>query len=406
AAMRGAIAAGEAQLAMRLAAAAGWYWWLGGRRTEGLELMIAATNIHGDVTDDVRAMTYALVVHFVTSGRGDAQQAAHWIHQAYRFTRQVQHRNPLLELVVPLERMLEAEEASVPAFEPLLDSADPWVRAVARLQLGKARIMLGQGGRDADAYLEAALAEFRAIGERFGMSFALTELADRIATRGEFATACEYYEQAVAVVTEIGAVEDVIRMRSRQAQLYWLLGDPDASAAAIVEAQRCAEGVTWPYALVELALAKVALARLRGDVEQARHQLDMAVLFMGEDVEQPNIRAGIQDLMGYLANDLEVARTHRRAACQAAVDAGHPTMLAQVLVGVADFALRIDQHERAAQLLAASVGFRGLPDRSDPDAARIEREARRHLGEARLAEVTVEGRQANWSQLVELTLGS
>ena len=40
----------------------------------------------------------------------------------------------------------------LPAFEPLLDSEDPWVRALARLQLGKMRIMLGEGGRDADAY--------------------------------------------------------------------------------------------------------------------------------------------------------------------------------------------------------------------------------------------------------------
>jgi predicted ATPase len=75
AAMRGAITAGDAQAAMRLAAAAGWYWWLGGRRSEGIELMIAATNIPGEVTDDVRAMTYALVVLFVTSGRGDEHQA-------------------------------------------------------------------------------------------------------------------------------------------------------------------------------------------------------------------------------------------------------------------------------------------------------------------------------------------
>src|SRR5439155_14347269 len=41
AAMRGALAAGEAQAAMRLAAGAGWYWWLGGRKTEGLELLTA-----------------------------------------------------------------------------------------------------------------------------------------------------------------------------------------------------------------------------------------------------------------------------------------------------------------------------------------------------------------------------
>ena len=36
AAMRGALAAGEAQAAMRLAAGAGWYWWLGGHKAEGM----------------------------------------------------------------------------------------------------------------------------------------------------------------------------------------------------------------------------------------------------------------------------------------------------------------------------------------------------------------------------------
>src|SRR5206468_883311 len=114
-----------------------------------------------------------------------------------------------------------------PAFEPLLTDDDPWVRALARLQLGKMRIILGQGGQDADAYLETALAEFRALGERWGISFALTELANRIATRGEFAGACEYFDQAIAVVTEVGAIEDVVSMRARQAQLYWLLDDAE-----------------------------------------------------------------------------------------------------------------------------------------------------------------------------------
>src|SRR4029077_9899569 len=121
--------------------------------------------------------------------------------------------------------------------------------------------------------LEMALAEFRAIGERWGISFALTELADRIAVRGEFAGACEYYEQAGAVVTEVGAIEDVIQLRSRQAQLSWLLGDEDPSAAAIAEAQRCAERVTWPDALAELALSKAELARWNGDAEEAYRQL-------------------------------------------------------------------------------------------------------------------------------------
>ncbi len=171
-AMRGALAAGEAHAAMRLAAGAGWYWWLSGHRAEGIELITAATETPGEVPDEIRAMVYALVVHFASSGRGDAHQVAESIHKAYRFSQRSQSRDPMLGLVVPLERMLQAPDAFLPAWEPLLDSEDPWVRALARLQLGKMRIMLGQGGRDAEAYLEMALAEFRALGERWGISFA------------------------------------------------------------------------------------------------------------------------------------------------------------------------------------------------------------------------------------------
>ena len=408
-AMRGVLAAGEAHAAMRLAAAAGYYWWLGGHKAEGIELIIAATKTPGEVTDEIRATVYALVVAFVTSGRGDEHQAAEWIHQAYRLSQRSQRsqrHDPYLAFVAPLERMLQAPDAILPAFEPLLDNEDPWVRALARLQLGKMRIMLGQGGRDADAYLEMALAEFRALGERWGISFALTELADRIATRGEFAGACEHYEQAIAVVTEVGATEDVIRMRSRQAQLYRLLGDKDSSAAAIAEAQRCAERVTWPDALAELALSKAELARWDGHAEEAHQQLGVAATILGDEAERADIRAVTHDLLGYLAGDLGEARAHRAAACQAAAEAGHAPLIALVLVGVADLALRCDQDEQAARLLAASAGVRGLPDRSHPDVARIEQIARHRLGEARFAEAAREGTQTSWSQLVTVTLAS
>ena len=406
AAMRGALAAGEAQAAMRLAAAAGWYWWLGGHKTEGIELLTAATSMQGEVTDDIRATVYALVVHFVSSGRGDEYTAAEWIHQAYRFSQRSQSRDPRLAFVAPLERMLQAPDDFLPAWEALLENEDPWVRALARLQVGKMRIVLGQGGRDADAYLEMALAEFQALGERFGISIALTELADRLAVRGEFAGACEHYERAIAAVTEVGAIDDVIVLRSRQAQLYWLLGDEDASAAAIAEAERCAERVTWPDALAELALSKAKLARWGGHAEEANQQLGVATTMLGDEAEQANIRAVTHDLLGYLADDLSEARTHRVAACQAASEAGHAPLIAQVLVGVADLALRRDQYAQAARLLGASAGVRGVRDRSDPDVARIERDVRRHLGEARFAEVTQEGTQTSWSQLVEVTLAS
>jgi hypothetical protein len=96
-------------------------------------------------------------------------------------------------------------------------------------------------------------------------------------------------------------------MRSRQAQLYWLLGDEESSAAAMAEAQRYAERVAWPSALAELALAKAKLARWSGDTEQAYRQLGVATTMLGDEAEQANIRAVTHDLLGYLAGDLSEA---------------------------------------------------------------------------------------------------
>ncbi|MFI2264383.1 BTAD domain-containing putative transcriptional regulator [Streptomyces tubercidicus] len=406
AAMRNALAAGEAQGAMRLAAAAGWYWWLGGHKAEGNELIMAATALPGEVADGTRAMVYAFVIMFMTSGLADQYQAEEWIHRAYDISRRLPRPHPALGFVAPLKRMLQAPDAFLPAFEPLLTDEDPWVRALARLHLGKMRIILGHDGRDADAYLETALTEFRALGERWGISFALSELAQRSAVRGEFAGACEYYEQAIAVVTEVGAIEDVVRIRSRQAQLYWLLGDADASVAAMAEAQRSAERVAWPSALAELAMAKADLARWSGNPEQAHQQLDAATAMLGDDAERPNVRAVIQDLLGYLAEDLDKARAHRIAAFHAASEAGHAPLIAQVLVGIADLALRNHQYEQAARLLAASTAVRGLPDRSQPDVARIEHTARRNLGATRFTEATQDGTQTSWRDLATATLTS
>ena len=401
-ALRGALAAGEAHGVMRLAAAVGWYWWLGGHKAEGIELITAAANTPGEVSDEIRATVYALVVMFMTDGPADQYQAAEWIHQAYRFAQRSQPGHPALAFVAPLERLLQGPDAFLPAWESLLDNEDPWVRALARLQLGKMRIMLGQGGRDVDAHLELALAEFRVLGERWGISFALRELADRIATRGEFAGACELYGQAIEVVTEVGASEDVVQMWSRRAQLYWLLGDEESSMAAMAEAQRHAERVAWPSALAELALAKAELARWRGDTEQAYRQLSVATTML--DPERANIRAVTHDLLGYLAGRLDEAREHRVVAFQAATEAGHAPLIARVLVGVADLALRGERYEQAARLLAASASVRGLPDRSQPDVARIGQAARRRLGDTRFAEATQEGAHASWPELAEATL--
>ncbi|GAA2759343.1 BTAD domain-containing putative transcriptional regulator [Actinopolymorpha rutila] len=404
AAMRGALAAGEAQGAMRLTASAGWYWMLGGHRAEGIELSTAAAGMSGEVTDDVRATAYAFAAYFVTAGQASEHHAQEWIHQAYEISQRVRRPHPALGFVAVLERMLREPDDFLPAFEPLLVADDPWTRANARLTRGRMRILLGRDEREADADIETALAEFRELGERWGAGFALAALADRLATRGEFDRACRLYEQAVEAVSEVGAIEDVLRIRAQQAQVYWLSGDDRSSASAMAEAQRCAERIVWPDALAQLALAKAELARWRGDSGEALREVARAraVLADGEEYS----RGVTYDLLGYLAEDLDQSREHRIAVFHAVSREGNAPLIARALVGIADLALRREQYEQAARLLAASTSVRGLPDRSLPDVARIEQAVRHRLGDTVFTEATREGSQADWRELAAVTLAS
>jgi tetratricopeptide (TPR) repeat protein len=339
---------------------------------------------------------------FMSDGMADQYSAEEWIRRAGEVTRRVRGGHPALRLVSAMERLLLGPDAVPTAFEPLLTDDDPWVRALARLQTGKMRVMFGDGSERADADLARALTEFRALGERWGISFALTELADRLTTRGDLARARDLYEEAIGVVAEVGVVEDVVSLRSRVARLYWLMGEMAAGASAMAEAQRYAERVAWPTALAELALARVELARWNGDDAEARRQLAVATALLGDDAGHGNVAAVVQSLLGYLAASPEEAGRHRRAALRAASEAGAAPLIASVLVGIADQALRAGEFEQAARLLAASDTVRGLPDRGHPDAARISEAVRRHLGEAAPAEAAVAG----WRELAEITLAS
>lgn len=404
AAVRGSIAAEQASEAMRLVGSAVWYWFLGGHKLEGTALSIAAASLPGEVSDETRAIAYSAVAQFVTARPGGhPAQVEEWIHEADRLAPSVQRRHPMLSFAGLMARLVHDPVDFLPTIEPLLTDDDPWVRAVARLDRGRFRLAFGGDDSGVDADLEDALAEFRALGERWGISFALTSLADRHATRGEFAVACEQYEEAVAARTGVGAIEDVVAMRARQAQLYWLLGDERASAFAMAEAQRCADGIVWPDATAEMALSKARLAYWRGDRDEAYEQLAVVQALLGE---VNGFRAQTEDLYGYLAEDLERCRAHRREAFDVALVVEHLQMVAEVLVGVADLALRQGEDEQAVRLLAASESLRGGPDHSLPDAARILEDARGRLSETAFAEATEAGQREDWRALAEVTLAS
>ncbi|MGH8826689.1 MAG: hypothetical protein ACRDVZ_03615, partial [Jiangellaceae bacterium] len=84
--------------------------------------------------------------------------------------------------------------------------------------------------------------------------------------------------------------------------------------------------------------------------------------------------------------DLDSAGARRAEALDIALGSGDDALVSQVLVGVADQAVRHGFTREAAQLLAASEVIGGGPDLSRPDRARVAAVARAALGESQFAE--------------------
>jgi predicted ATPase/DNA-binding SARP family transcriptional activator len=405
AALRGAIADGWAAEALRLVAAVGWYWYLSGHRAEGTELAVAAGSLEGEVPDEIRALSGTIIAMFLTSGYGgDQYQAQEWIQSAYAAAQRSGSDHQVIGFIVPLARMLEAPTDFLSAFDPLVEDADPWVRAQARLARGRLRLMLGSDETDVDSDMERSLAEFRVIGDRWGVSSALVFMAHRTGALGEFTKACEQFDEAAAALVELGSTEEVISVRARQAQLYWLAGDERASAAALAQADRFAAGIAWPAIVAELTFAKAHLARWRGDLDEARELLESVLSDPASD--GGGIAFTLQDLSAYLVDDLDRARALRAEALALAAGMSYPPMIADALIGIADLAARQGKDEDAARLLGAAEAVRGTTDRSLWDAVRLAEETRNRLGETGFTEAVRAGREWDWRELAESVLAS
>jgi len=161
----------------------------------------------------------------------------------------------------------------------------------------------------------------------------------------------------------------------------------------------------WPEARYWVAFTAAELARLDGDLAQARKLTAEAGVAVGAGLAAPQARAMVASTEGYLAaaaGDLPAARrAHARAVAEAVSSVDSP-VVAQILVGVADLALHEGDAPRAATLLGASVGVRGAPDLSLADEVRVTAEVRAVLGDAELARLRQAGAGTTLETVTEL----
>ncbi|WP_051791545.1 BTAD domain-containing putative transcriptional regulator [Amycolatopsis jejuensis] len=382
AAVRGAIAAGDATTSLRLASSCTWFWMLIGNKTEGQELVKAALAVPGEVDDELRAVGYAMAALLITAGVTDDQAADEWVRTALELSRG-STTHPVLRFMIPLYEQLSASRRGTPpkmsALDELVADEDPWLRAQARLHRSRLMLNIHHDPVAEEADVRESVRLFRLSGERWGLSLALSGLAELLARRGDLVEATACHEESIKVVAEIGAVEDVMYGRGRQAQVLWQLGDEAGAVAALATAEREAAPVAFPDSLACLAQAKGDLARWRGNAAEARVELDRAEALLSETPAHPLFRSMLLHSHAYLdaqAGDLASARARRLEALRLVYESGEALYQATVLVGVADHALRSDRPAAAAGLLAAANALRGGPDLGLPDATTADAQVR------------------------------
>jgi predicted ATPase/DNA-binding SARP family transcriptional activator len=387
AAVRAAIDAGDGRTATALAARLGWYWWLRGHRAEGAALAVEVAAMGGPADGEDQALTYAFGALNGLEGALPTDQVQEAFRRATEYGAGPRAAHPALRLLHPLAAIFDNhnEGAALDLVEPLFDDPDPWLRAVSKMIMAQLRLNFGQSADLAAAEMRDSLAGFRAIGERWGIGFALSSLGDMAAARGDFVQAVRWQREAIALVSEVGIRDDLPQLQVKLAHQLWLAGEQDEALRMLKQSRESAEEVGLAEVLASVEYGTATLAREQGDLAEARAAMSRSAALVDHTTFVPQFRALVRGTLGLIegaAGDLELAREHHAAAMRLATESKDSPVIAHILVGVADLAMHEGDPERAAFLLGAADSVRGSEDRSVPDTERITIEARAALGDA------------------------
>ncbi|EXG79600.1 BTAD domain-containing putative transcriptional regulator [Cryptosporangium arvum] len=239
---------------------------------------------------------------------------------------------------------------------------DPWTAALQQFGLAYMRAMNSGDLAGAVVSLEASMAGFRAIGERWGETMALTELADLAEARGEQDRFLALNEQAMRLAVELESDEDRGGLFCRRATNAARFGDLDTADALYRHAAELG-GRAGASDVQARALAGHAHVRwLRGDVEGARRRYEQGLTELtGAGYLTNEIRALLTIGLGWVAyatGDPALARERHRSALVSGVQSYSP-VAGDVAEGLAAAALAEGDPTTAATLLGLVPALRG-----------------------------------------------
>ena len=414
AAIRWSVARGDADTALRFIRSLGYYWVQRG---------------HGEadaLTREVLAMTPPPLTQVLVEGRVIcALLAAGWNWDIDRVREPLRAAiaalkefDPDYEAVHPLVAMAEpvlmqfdgVTEQAKQYFERYVVSRDPWLRAVGKVYVASYAMSLGKLD-GAEESCRAGLAELRAIGEQWGVSMGLTQLAEFTELRADHAASIEAVTEAVAIGQEISIWGDLTYVQARLAVLHARAGDLDRAHAELARVQRTVEsrgGQVDTDRWVMFMLSEVAWHQ--GDYAEAARSCEtvLAAIAPHEALWWQSLRAHVKSRLAMalfkLGDEVRCTR-FLTEALNATADWQENPALATVLDACAVYAQTRADHpdlELSARLLGAAAVIRGAFDESSLDAPAARESARSALGDARFTSAYTAGQASTYESALAL----
>ncbi|WP_433496147.1 ATP-binding protein [Micromonospora sp. CA-248089] len=382
---------------LRLVAALAFYWWLRGLRGEGAALARRLVD-RLDGPPDGLAEEYALGLLVATlAGGGERSEVDTASRILWTMARPPRHPF-LLYLSGMASGPPSPQDAAAlheQAVRDRLLGTDPWSRALGRL--GTAMVGLLHGRHEqARTELDAALAGFRALDDRWGMIVTLSTRAEAAYRTGDVASAAAPMAEALELAEQLGSTLDLAELLRTRADGRLVAGDLTGAAEDYRRVRRIAGPAGAPELVAAADLGLGEIARRDGDPQRARTLCERAVAqcpsgWFGADV----VRLAALVTLGQLADttgDPAAARAYYRQVLTAGVGVWDVPVVAAAADGLAGPLLRAGDPESAARLLGAAAALLAGTGAADaPAGTPTAVTLREHLGEAAFATAYARG---------------
>ena len=298
--------------------------------------------------------------------------------------------HPMAAMAEPVLLQYDGDtDAAQKYFEQYRNSGDPWLRATSKVFNASYAQSLGQLD-GAEQSCRDGLAELRAMGEKWGVAMAQTQLAEFTEMRADHAASIEAITEAATIGRELGVWGDITYVEARLAVIHARLGDLDRGYAEMAQVQRSIEARGGQVDTDRWVMFMSAeLAALKGDYPEAARCCEAVLAAIAGNAAPwwGSLRAVVKARLAIavLRQDDEQRCTAllTESVAAAANWVEHPT-LAVVLDACAVYVQIRAQNrdpELSARLLGAAAALRGGFDESSLDAPRARESAMAALGE-------------------------